>query len=157
MPCSRRVRDEQHTICTETYRDMSSFYKRFYNPLPADAVTIPASARDAFHLPPACHPIGGSGASPVRCPFCPSTATPRLELVNLSHFHIDTTHCVTIRPETHYFVVLARILLHVLWVEMLHPKDNLKHIIHHLRRIEMRTNQYWDKRLRPCKDSTTAF
>ena len=33
------------------------------NPLPADAVTIPADARGAFHLPPACHPIGGSGAS----------------------------------------------------------------------------------------------
>ena len=50
--------------------------------LPADAATIPASARGAFHLPPACHPIGGSGTSPVRCPFCSSTATPRLSPPN---------------------------------------------------------------------------
>ena len=35
-----------------TYRDMSPFRKRFHNPLPADAVTIPASARGAFHLQP---------------------------------------------------------------------------------------------------------
>ena len=99
----------------------------------------------------------GRGASPSRSLLCSSTATPRLKLVNLSHFHIDTTHCVTIRPEIHYFVVLARILLYDLWVEMLHSKDNLKHIIHHLRRIEMRPNQCWTKRLRPCKDLTTAF
>ena len=35
-----------------THRNMSSFLKRFHNPLPADAVTIPASARGTFHLPP---------------------------------------------------------------------------------------------------------
>ena len=46
------------------------------NPLPADAVTIPVYARGAFHLPPACHPIGGSGASPSRCPFRSSTMRP---------------------------------------------------------------------------------
>ena len=34
---------------------MSSLYKRSYNPLPADAVTIPASARGTFHLPPAAN------------------------------------------------------------------------------------------------------
>ena len=123
--------------------------------LPADAVTIPATARGTFHLPPAAIPSGVRG--PLRCPFCPSTATPKLGLVNLSHFHINTTHCATIRPEAHYFVVLARILLYDLWVEMLHPKDNLKHIIHRLGRVKMRTNQYWDKRLRPCKDSMMAF
>ena len=37
----------------------------------------PADVRGTFHLPPACHPIGGSGASPGRCPFCSSTAMPR--------------------------------------------------------------------------------
>ena len=39
------------------------------NTVAADAVTIPADARGAFHLPPACHPIGGSGTSPGRCHF----------------------------------------------------------------------------------------
>ena len=34
------------------------------NPHPADAVSIPASARGAFHLPPACHPTGGAGGIP---------------------------------------------------------------------------------------------
>ena len=46
------------------------------NPLPADAVILPADARGTFHLPPR-PPIGGSEASPGRCPFCSSTATPR--------------------------------------------------------------------------------
>ena len=37
----------------------------------------PAATRGSFHLPPACHPIGNAGASPGRCPFRSSTATPR--------------------------------------------------------------------------------
>ena len=37
----------------------------------------PASARSTFHPPPACHPIGGAGTSPGRCPFCSSAAMPR--------------------------------------------------------------------------------
>ena len=53
--------------------------------------TIPADARGAFHLPPACHPIGGSGASPGRCPFCPSTATPRLSPPNWHR--VSDTQC----------------------------------------------------------------
>ena len=43
------------------------------NPHPAAAVTIPAAPL----LSSACFPIGGSGASPGRCPFRSSTATPR--------------------------------------------------------------------------------
>ena len=50
---NRRARSHQ-----TTYRDMSSFYKRFYNPLPADAVTVPADARGSFHLPPAAEKRG---------------------------------------------------------------------------------------------------
>ena len=36
---------------------MSSLYRRFHIQLPADAVTIPVSARGAFHPPPAAEKI----------------------------------------------------------------------------------------------------
>ena len=80
-----------------TYKHWSLIPKGQTNPLPADAATIPAYARATFHLPPACHPIGGSGASPVRCLSRPSAATPRSSPPNW-HRVSDTARQTTSSP-----------------------------------------------------------